>query len=356
VSTLLEVRGLRKEFPILSGIRRRRLGTVVAVAHVDLDLAAGETVALVGESGSGKSTLGRSILRLIEPTAGSVRFRGEDLLALPASEMRRRRRHLQMVFQDPYTSLNPRLRIGEAVFEPLLVHGMAKPAERRRRVAPLLEEVGLAADAADRYPHEFSGGQRQRIGIARALATAPDLLIADEPVSALDLSVRAQVVNLLVDLRRRRGLALLFIAHDLALVGHVADRVVVLYLGRVVEEAPVAELMARPRHPYTVALLSAVPVPEVGGALRRIELGGEPPDPAAVPAGCPFHPRCPIARDRCRHEPPALVEVASGVRVACHFPGELALPARVPGVEPFRPGDVMRNNAESGANRRGYEA
>ncbi len=326
VVPLLEVRALRKEFPILSGLLRRRIGTVTAVDGVDLDLARAETVALVGESGSGKTTLGRSILRLIEPTSGSVRLHGEDLLALGPAKLRQRRRALQMVFQDPYSSLNPRLRIGAAVAEPIEVHALAPKRELAARARRLLEEVGLPADSADRYPHEFSGGQRQRIGIARALATSPDLLIADEPVSALDVSVRAQVVNLLLELRERRGLAILFIAHDLALVGRIADRVAVLYLGRVVEEGATAALLADPLHPYTVALISAIP--ELDPALRRqrIELRGEPPSPAAVPTGCRFHPRCPIARERCRVEAPELVQISAQRQVACHFAGELALP------------------------------
>jgi oligopeptide/dipeptide ABC transporter ATP-binding protein len=323
MSALLEVRALVKSFPIQSPVLRRTTGRVVAVDGVDLDVAAGETVALVGESGSGKTTLARAILRLVEPDSGSVRFRGEDLLALSAREMRRRRRHLQMVFQDPWGSLNPRLRIGDALFEPLLVHRLAPRSERRARVTALLEEVGLAASAAERFPHEFSGGQRQRIGIARALAARPELLIADEPVSALDVSVRAQIVNLLAELQRRHGLAMLFIAHDLALVEQVADRIAVLYLGRVVEEGPRASVLGAPLHPYTVALLSAVPVADPGRERQRIALIGEPPSPAAIPSGCRFHPRCPIARPRCRAEDPTLVERASGQRAACHFPGEL---------------------------------
>jgi oligopeptide/dipeptide ABC transporter ATP-binding protein len=330
VSSLLEVRALRKEFPILSGLLRRRVGTVTAVDGVDLDLAPAETLALVGESGSGKTTLGRSILRLIEPTSGQVRLRGEDLLALPPKELRRRRRSIQMVFQDPYGSLNPRLRIGDAIAEPIEVHRLAPKHELAARARRLLDEVGLPADAADRFPHEFSGGQRQRVGIARALATDPDLLIADEPVSALDVSVRAQVVNLLLELRERRGLAILFVAHDLALVGRIADRVAVMYLGRVVEEGPTRQLLASPQHPYTVALISAIPEPDPDSTKRRIELAGEPPSPSKIPSGCRFHPRCPIARERCRTEDPALRQVGTGggagQRVACHYPGELTIP------------------------------
>ncbi len=269
MSALLEVRGLAKEFPIRSRFLRRRLGEVAAVAGVDLDVAAGETVALVGESGSGKSTLGRMIVRLVEPSRGTIRFRGENLLALAGRDLRRARRHFQVVFQDPYGALNPRLRIGDALFEPLLVHGMASRKDRVARVEALLAEVGMPAEAAERYPHELSGGQRQRIGIARALAPQPDFLVADEPVSALDLSVRAQIVNLLAGLQKSRGIAILFIAHDLALVEQIADRIAVLYLGRIVEEGPAAALLARPLHPYTASLLAAVPRVRRPGDARR---------------------------------------------------------------------------------------
>ncbi len=330
VEPLLEVRGLVKHFPIRRGLLQRTVGAVKAVDGVDLVLWPGECLALVGESGSGKTTLGRCLLRLEEPTSGSVRFRGEDLLALSPEALRRLRRRFQMIFQDPYGSLNPRMRVRSILSEPLEVHGLAPGSARPRRVHELLRLVGLPDGAERRYPHEFSGGQRQRVGIARALATEPDLLVADEPVSALDVSVRAQIVNLLVELQERLDLALLFIAHDLALVEQIADRVVVLYLGRVVEEAPAAELFAQPRHPYTVSLLSAVPVPDPEGGRERIVLPGELPSPASPPAGCPFHPRCPIARERCSGEVPALRPAAdggsegrTGHRVACHYPGEL---------------------------------
>ncbi len=333
MSALLELRDLTKEFPIRSPFLRRRLGAVAAVNSVDLDVAAGETVALVGESGSGKSTLGRLIVRLIEPTRGEIRFRGENLLTLSGRELRRARRHFQVVFQDPYGSLNPRMRIGDALFEPLLVHGMAGREERAARVAAMLAEVGLPAEAAGRYPHEFSGGQRQRIGIARALAPQPDLLVADEPVSALDLSVRAQIVNLLANLQKSRGIAMLFIAHDLALVEQIADRIAVLYLGRIVEEGPAAALLGTPLHPYTASLLAAVPrVRPAGEARRARPAPGEPPSPSAPPPGCPFHPRCPIARERCRGERPELLPAGAARRVACHFPGELGESA-LPGAE-----------------------
>lgn len=323
MTALLEVRGLVKGFPGLSSVLRRTTGRVLAVDGVDLEVAAAETLALVGESGSGKTTLARAILRLIEPDAGSVRFRGEDLLALSGAELRRRRRHFQMVFQDPWGSLDPRMKIGDALFEPLWVHGLAPRSEQSARVSALLEEVGLPAAAAALYPHEFSGGQRQRIGIARALATRPELLIADEPVSALDVSVRAQVVNLLAELQRRHGLAMLFIAHDLPLVEQVADRIAVLYLGRIVETGPLAAVLGAPGHPYTSALLSAVPGVDPGLRRRRIALSGAVPSPAAIPPGCRFHPRCPIARPRCRTEDPALRVLAPGRSAACHFPGEL---------------------------------
>ncbi|MBP9144325.1 MAG: ATP-binding cassette domain-containing protein [Thermoanaerobaculia bacterium] len=347
MSSLLEVRGLAKEFPIRSAFLRRRLGAVAAVAEVDLDIAAGETVALVGESGSGKSTLGRMIVRLIEPTRGEIRFRGEDLLALPPRELRRARRHFQVVFQDPYGSLNPRMRIGDALLEPLLVHGLAAGSgasggERREKralqVAGMLAEVGMPAEAARRYPHEFSGGQRQRIGIARALASQPALLVADEPVSALDLSVRAQIVNLLANLQRDRGIAMLFIAHDLALVEQIADRIAVLYLGRIVEEGPAAALLAAPLHPYTASLIAAVPRVRAAGGLRlRRVPAGEPPSASDPPPGCPFHPRCAAATERCRSERPLLLGSAGERKVACHYPGEAALVQRT--APESRPGD-----------------
>jgi peptide/nickel transport system ATP-binding protein len=320
---LLAARGLRVEFPIASPLLRRRIGTVRAVDGVDLDLGAGEILGVVGESGCGKTTLGRALLRLIEPTAGEIRFGGEDLRALRGRELRRRRRRFQMVFQDPWSSLNPRLRVGDAVFEPRLVHGLSVRADRAAEVDRMLGEVGLPPEAAPRYPHEFSGGQRQRIGIARALATDPDLLVADEPVSALDVSVRAQIVNLLLEVQARRSLAILFIAHDLALVERIADRLVVLYLGRVVEEGPARALLARPLHPYTRALISAAPALDPDRRRARIVLAGDPPSAAAPPPGCPFHPRCPIARPRCATEAPRLEERPEGRRVACHFPGEL---------------------------------
>ncbi len=330
MTPILEVRDLRKWFPAAPGSFRRTGGSVRAVDGVDLDLARAEILALVGESGSGKTTLGRSVLRLIEPTEGSVRFRGEDLLGLSPSLLRERRRHLQMIFQDPFTSLDPRMRVGDAVYEPLRIHGLVPRKGPAGRMGELLEEVGLSADLAQRFPHQLSGGERQRVGIARALATSPSLVIADEPVSSLDVSVRAQVVNLLLDLQRRRGLALLFIAHDLSLAARIADRIAVIYLGKFVEEAPAAALLAAPQHPYTSALLSAVPSLDPASAANRIRLSGEPPNPASPPTGCAFHPRCPISGELCVREPPVYREVSPGHRVACHFPGELRKQAPSP--------------------------
>ncbi|MFQ5350635.1 MAG: ABC transporter ATP-binding protein, partial [Thermoanaerobaculia bacterium] len=290
-----------------------------------LSLEEGECFALVGESGSGKTTLARSIIRLIEPSSGSVRFRGRELLDLRPRELRRRRREFQMIFQDPYGSLNPRMTVRKILAEPIEVHRLVAKADMPGRLRELVGLVGLSEDALDRYPHEFSGGQRQRIGIARALATEPSLLLADEPVSALDVSVQAQIINLLVDLQRRLGLTLLFIAHDLAVVEQVADRVGVMYFGRLVEVGRAGELFARPRHPYTVSLMSAVPVPDPESGRERILLPGEPPSPMDPPAGCAFHPRCPIAREGCAGEEPELAE-RSGWPVGCHYPDEMTTP------------------------------
>jgi len=320
---LVETRGLVKEFPVRRGLLRRTVGALRAVDGVDLTISKGECVALVGESGSGKTTLGRCLLRLIQPTGGDIEFRGEDLLALSGANLRRARRDFQMVFQDPYGSLNPRMKVGRIIAEPLEVHRLVPRAGRRARVEELLDLVGLPTSAADRFPHEFSGGQRQRIGIARALATEPALLIADEPVSALDVSVQAQVINLLMRLRRQLDLTLLVIAHDLGVVRRIADRVAVMYLGRIVELADNESLFTRPQHPYTVSLLSAVPVANPQRQGKRIVLGGELPSPVDPPSGCGFHPRCPIVEERCRRERPPLDEVDAGHSSACHLPGQM---------------------------------
>ena len=316
---LVTVTGLTKHFPIRSGVFRRVTGQLRAVDGVSFTVNSGETLALVGESGCGKTTTGRALLRLIEPTSGSVEFDGIDVLSLRGEQLRKLRRRMQIVFQDPYGSLNPRMTIGAAIREGLIVHKLAEGAAANQRVRLLLDEVGLRPEYATRYPHEFSGGQRQRVGIARALAVEPQFIVCDEPVSALDVSVQAQVVNLLRDLQRDRKLAYLFIAHDLAVVAHMADRVAVMYLGRIVEMAPRAVLFAMPLMPYTQALLSAVPVPDPRIKRQRLLLPGEPPSPANPPSGCVFHPRCPHpAKDAaCSAIVPPLEEKAPGHWVAC---------------------------------------
>jgi peptide/nickel transport system ATP-binding protein len=318
---LVEALQISREFKVRRGLLQRTRGVVRAVDRVDLTIRRGECLALVGESGSGKTTLGRCLIRLLEPTSGRVVFAGEDLLALRPRPLRALRRRFQMVFQDPYGSLDPRQKVGSILDEPLTLHTPLRPAERAAKVGELLTSVGLGAELADRWPHELSGGQRQRVGIARALAAGPDLLVADEPVSALDVSLRGQILDLLAGLRARLGLALLFISHDLGAVEQLADRVAVLYLGRIVEEAERDDLFRRPLHPYTVSLLSAVP----GRGRQRLVLQGETPSPLAPPAGCPFHPRCPVARARCAAETPPLaapLDMGEG-RVACFYPGEL---------------------------------
>jgi oligopeptide/dipeptide ABC transporter ATP-binding protein len=317
---LLEVQNLRVWFPVKHGGFGRGRESVRAVDGVSFTLAPGETLGLVGESGCGKTTLGRAIVRLVEPSAGTVRFDGADLARLTRTEWRARRRQLQIIFQDPYSSLDPRLTVADIVGEALDIHRLtAGPADRHRRIVELLADVGLDADYLRRYPHEFSGGQRQRIGIARALAVKPQLIIADEPVSALDVSVQAQIINLLQDLQREHGMAYLFIAHDLAVVEHISHRVMVMYLGRVVELADAKTLIRSPRHPYTQALISAVPEVDPESKRARIILPGDVPSPIHPPPGCPFHPRCPVAEARCRTEPPELREPGAGHLVACHL-------------------------------------
>jgi oligopeptide/dipeptide ABC transporter ATP-binding protein len=309
---LVEVRGLVKHFPVENSD-----DVVRAVDDVSFEIFRGETLGLVGESGCGKSTVGRCLLRLIEPTAGEVKFEGRDVLSLDKSEMRELRREMQIVFQDPYASLNPRMKIADIVGEPLVIHNVGTKKERRERVAELLQRVGLDPDYGKRYSHEFSGGQRQRIGVARTLALNPKLIVADEPVSALDVSVQAQVVNLLQDLQKEFGLAYLFISHGLAVVEHISTRVAVMYLGRIVEVATAADLYANALHPYTQALLSAIPVPDPNQKRERIVLQGDVPTPINPPSGCRFRTRCPIAIEECAHIDPDLREVSPGHRVAC---------------------------------------
>jgi peptide/nickel transport system ATP-binding protein/oligopeptide transport system ATP-binding protein len=319
MTTLLQVRDLRTHFPIRGGLLNRRRGAVRAVDGVSFDVARGEVVGLVGESGSGKTTVGRTILRLEEATAGSVTFDGTELLALDRVRMRPFRKRMQIIFQDPYASLNPRETVGSMLGHALALHDIGTAGDRRERAARLMAQVGLSADFLDRFPHEFSGGQRQRIGIARALAVEPVFVVADEPVSALDVSIQAQVINLLADLRESLGLTMLFIAHDLAVVEHICDRVIVMYLGRVMEIATAEALYDRPNHPYTQALLSAVPVPTPGRRQRRVVLRGDIPSPINPPSGCVFRTRCPRAAQVCAEKVPELRQIGPEHMSACHL-------------------------------------
>ena len=317
---LLDVRNLVKHFPVHGGFLSREVARVQAVNGVSFSVAPGETLGLVGESGCGKSTTGRCVLRLIEPTSGQVWFEGKEVTAMKRVQLRGVARDMQIIFQDPYASLNPRMTVGAIVGEALVIHKLAKTREEHEaRVMELLSIVGLHPDYARRYPHEFSGGQRQRIGIARALAVSPKLIVCDEPVSALDVSIQAQVINLLEDLQEQFGLTYLFVAHDLSVVEHISDRIAVMYLGRIVEVAPARELYTTPRHPYSEALLSAVPIPDPALKRKRTVLQGDVPSPLNPPAGCHFHPRCPRAMARCAREVPLLREVAPGRMAACHL-------------------------------------
>ncbi len=319
MAPLVEVEGLRLHFPVRGGLLGRPIGAVKAVDGVSLSVEEGETLGLVGESGCGKSTLGRTILRLLEPTAGTLRFRGKDVTHASQRELRPLRREMQMIFQDPYASLNPRMTVGDIVGEAFTIHGLAKGAELRAKVRDILERCGLRAEHEARYPHEFSGGQRQRIGIARALAVSPRLVVADEPISALDVSIQAQIVNLLLDLQRELGLTYLFVSHDLKVVQYIADRVAVMYLGKLAELGRAEDVYERPSHPYTRALLSAVPTTDPTRRKQRVILEGDVPSPLRPPPGCTFHPRCPEAGERCAREAPALYQLGKPGHVAACF-------------------------------------
>ncbi|MEY3902968.1 MAG: hypothetical protein RL189_2274 [Pseudomonadota bacterium] len=324
---LLEVKNLQKYFPVQGGFFGGTVGRVHAVDTISFSVKRGQTLGLVGESGCGKSTLGRTLLRLTEPTGGEILYEGKDLSKATPAEMRALRRDLQIIFQDPFASLNPRMSIREILSEPYEIHGLyPNPDERRAQIINLLKEVGLNPEAADRYPHEFSGGQRQRIGIARALALKPKLIVADEPVSALDVSIQSQILNLMMDLRDKYGLSYIFIAHDLAVIEHISDEIAVMYLGKIVEHTDADSLYAKPMHPYTRALISSIPEPKVGVKKNRKVLQGDVPSPINPPAGCRFNTRCPYVKDICRTQEPALRNLGSETqphRVACHFAGEL---------------------------------
>lgn len=316
---LLSVKNLKKHFPITGGILSQVVGQVRAVDGVSFEVDTGETLGLVGESGCGKTTTGRAVLRLVEPTAGRVEFEGKNILEFSAGEMRKVRRQMQIIFQDPFGSLNPRMSVRDIIQEPLIIHGQGNRSQREQRVKELLDVVGLASYHMQRFPHEFSGGQRQRIGIARALALKPKLIVADEPVSALDVSIQSQILNLLEDLQQEFGLTYLFIAHGLNVIRHISDRVAVMYLGVMVEMADSLEIYQRPLHPYTEALFSAIPIPNPELQRSRMVLPGDVPSPVHPPSGCRFHTRCPIAQDRCRTDVPQWKESKPGHFVACHF-------------------------------------